>query len=201
LARITGSYLEMIGEMQGESSDLADFLVVAAKLLYIKSRNLIPDIVSEEEEAEIEDLESRLREYQQFKNAARHLEQVLADENRAYKRRAKNENMITFTPPSNIDNGSLFAIFQDLLAKTSDEKPEKTEVRQEQKITIDDKRIHITKHLLKNGKASFRKILGTAATKIDVIVTFLAILEMVKQKEISIKQDDNFTDFSIMSVK
>lgn len=201
LAKITGSYLEMIGEMKGDSSDLADFLVVAAKLLYIKSRDLIPNLANEEEEAEIEDLESRLREYQQFKNAAKHLELVLTYENRGYSRRAKNDNMISFTPPSSLGDNGLFAIFQEILSKTSQEKPVSAEIKQEPKITIDDKRIHITKHLSKNSRISFRKILNQASTRIEIIVTFLAILEMVKQKEISVTQDDNFADFFIMSVK
>jgi segregation and condensation protein A len=201
LARITSSYLEMIGGMQGNSSDLADFLVVAAKLLYIKSRDLIPNMASEDEEAEIEDLETKLREYQKFKNAAKHLELVLADENRGYSRRAKNENAISFTPPSNIDSGSLFAIFQEILEKVKEDTPEKTEIVHEPKVTLEDKRVHITKHLSKTGKVSFRKILSQSSSKIEVIVTFLAILEMVKQKEVSVSQDDNFADFLIMSVK
>ena len=201
LGKITGAYLEMIAEMQGDSSDLADFLVVAAKLLYIKSRSLIPNMESAEEEAEIEDLEAKLREYQQFKVAAKHLEQVLANENRGYVRRGKNENLITFAPPSNLDNGSLFTIFQEILLKAEKETPQQAKIQQEPKMTLEQKRAHIMGQLKKSGKISFRKMLSGANSKVEVIVTFLAILEMVKQKEVSVHQSDNFADFLIMSVK
>jgi len=201
LAKITGAYLEMISGLQGDSSDLADFLVIAAKLLYIKSRELIPNMASEEEEAEIEDLESRLREYQQFKLAAKHLEQVLADESRSYTRRAKNEAVISFTPPPGLDSSGLFAIFQEILGRTEEDKPQAAEIKQEPKVTLEQKRDHIINKLKKTGKASFRDILKSATTKVELIVTFLAILEMVKQNEVRVEQGDNFSDFTIMSVK
>lgn len=201
LAKITGSYLEKISEMEGESSDLADFLVLAAKLLYIKSRNLIPTMATEEEEAEIEDLETKLREYSAYKAAAKHLETVLASEQRSYTRRAANENTVTFTPPKNVDGNELFAIFQEILAKAQEETPQKAEIKHEPKVTLEEKRQMITKHLSKNKKVSFRKIMSKATSKIEVIVTFLAILEMVKQKEVSVEQTGNFSDFEIISVK
>jgi len=201
LATITSSYLAMVSEIEGDSSELADFLVIAAKLLYIKSRNLIPTVATEEEEAEIEDLEEKLREYSQFKAAARHLEQVLAEPVRSYTRRATNENPISFTPPSNLDAGGLFAIFQEALTKAEEVTPVVTEVKQAPKVTLEEKRDHIIKSLKKGGKASFRKILGSAKTKSEIIVTFLAILEMVKQKEIHVEQTGNFADFIIISVK
>lgn len=201
LAKITGGYLERVAEIKGNSSDLADFLVIAAKLLYLKSKNLIPNMETEEEEAEIEDLEARLQEYKQVKAAAKHLEQVLAEENRSYQRRAKNENAITFTPPANINRGGLFAIFQEILDKAKEETPEQTEITPKPSITLEEKRDHIVKHLSKSKKISFRGIMGESGSRMEMIVTFLAILEMVKQKEIRVQQNNNFADFMIMSVK
>lgn len=201
LAKITGSYLELIADIKGDSSDLADFLVVAAKLLYIKSRNLLPNISTQDEEAEIEDLEERLREYQKVKAAAKHLEQVLADDTRSYSRRAQNDSVISFTPPANVDSGGLFALFQEILIRVEKETPEKTELRHEPKVTLEQKREHIMKHLKKGEKVSFKKIMSTAKSKIEVIVTFLAILEMVKQKEVRVAQSSNFADFWVISVE
>lgn len=201
LAKITGAYLEMIADISGDSADLADFLVVAAKLLYIKSKAMIPTVATDEEEAEIDDLEAKLKEYQQVRAAAKHLETVLTDENRSYTRQAKNENVISFSPPSNIGSDALFAIFQEVMAKVNEETPQKAELKQEPKVTLEEKHLFITKHLSKNGKVSFRKILSASRTKIEIIVTFLALLEMVKQKEVQVKQIDNFADFWVMSVK
>jgi segregation and condensation protein A len=87
------------------------------------------------------------------------------------------------------------------LTRVENETPEKTELRHEPKVTLEQKREHIMKHLRKGGKVSFKKIMSTAKSKIEVIVTFLAILEMVKQKEVSVAQSSNFADFTIMSVK
>jgi len=199
LAKITTAYLAMIGEMKGDSSDLADFLVVAAKLLYIKSRNLNPSVATEEEEAEIDDLEDRLREYGKYKAAAKHLESVLAEEKRSYNRRASNDNLVTFTPPTNLDGGNLFAIFQEIINKVEAETPPERELVHERKVTLSEKRDIIKSHLKKSGKISFRKLLGLSASKAEVIVTFLAILEMVKQKEVNIAQESNFGDFTIIS--
>ena len=199
LSKITGEYLNIIADLPGNSADLADFLVIAAKLLYIKSRTLIPGVATKEEEAEIEDLESKLREYSQFKAAAKHLESVLSENTRSFTRRAAAENPISFTPPANIDEAGLFAIFQDILKKIVEEKPQNAELKQKPEVTLEERRDYIVKHLKKTGKVGFRKILGSAKTKIDIIITFLAILEMVKQKEVRVEQTGNFADFTIMS--
>jgi segregation and condensation protein A len=200
LAQITSSYLSMIAEIEGDSSELADFLVVAAKLLYIKSKNLIPSVTTEEEEAEIDDLEARLREYSQYKEAARHLETVLATETRSYARRAANEKVACFTPPKDLDGNTLFAIFQEVLERVEKEdKPATSEMKQEPKVTLEEKRASILVHLKKGKSVSFRHILGQAKSKTEVIVTFLAILEMVKQKEVRVEQSGNFTDFTLIS--
>jgi segregation and condensation protein A len=201
LANITGEYLVKIGELDGDSNEIADFLVIAAKLLYIKSRNLIPTLATEEEEAEIEDLETKLREYQQYKLAAKHLENVLADESRSYSRRGKNEVAITFTPPTNLDNKGLFALFQEILGKAEAGTPKEAVIEDRPKVTLKQRRDHILKHIRKGGKVSFRATLADATTKADIIVTFLAILEMVKQKEVRVEQDNNFSDFMIIGVK
>ena len=201
LAKITGAYLEKIHELSGDSNDLADFLVIAAKLLYIKSRDLIPSARNDEEESEIEDLEIRLREYQKIKAAAKHLEFVLAYESRSFSRKAKNNEVVSFIPPKNINNGELFAIFQEILSRVPEEISDQKEIEQEKKVSLAEKRDHIFTQLKRGKPISFRHVMKNAKSKIEVIVTFLAILEMVKQKEISIEQKNNFADFMIMSVK
>jgi segregation and condensation protein A len=201
LARITGSYLEEISKIEGKSSDLADFLLIAAKLLYIKSRNLLPNISNVEEESEIDDLEERLREYQRYKHAAKHLENILDSETRSYSRRAKNDSRVFFTPPSGLDGSNLFAIFQNVLTQISKDTTEKAEMVCEPKISLEERITYIGLQLSKKRKVSFRNILISSKTKIEIIVTFLAILEMVKQKKVRVVQHSNFADFDIMSVK
>ncbi len=201
LARITGAYLETIGKIEGDSTDLADFLVVAAKLLYLKSKELIPNMESAEEEEEILDLEEKLKEYQRYKQAAAQFDEMLTAENRAFTRRSKTEFAPSFTPPEGIDAAGLFAIFNEVISKAKEDEPEKIEVTKEKQVTLPERREHIMTHLKKHGKTSFRKFLGSVKGKTDVIVTFLAILEMIKQKEIRVVQDDTFADFTIIGVK
>jgi len=202
LSKITSAYLEQFENMQGTSSEMADFLVVAAKLLYLKSKELLPDIKSKEEEDEIEDLEAKLREYSIYKKAAANLESILIDGQRGYSRRAKSESEIIFLPPQDINHQMLFAIFQETLNKL----PEQIEERvitdsPEQKITIEDKKKIIYSLTKKKKTIRFKEILAGAKSKTEVIVTFLAILEMIKQKEIGVIQKESFADILIMGLK
>ncbi len=201
LAKITGAYLEKIGELEGSSSDIADFLLIAAKLLYIKSKELIPGVETVEEEEEIADLEERLREYQAYKKAASHFDGMLSTLNRSFTKRGKPEVATTFSPPKDLDSAGLFAIFSEVMNRVSEEAPEQTEIKTEKKVTLEEKRAEILTQIKKSKKTSFRSILSKVHTKAEVIVTFLAILEMIKQKEIKVEQEGNFADFTVSGVK
>ncbi len=201
LAKITGAYLEKIGEMTGESSEIADFLLIAAKLLYIKSKELIPGVETAEEEEEIADLEERLREYQAYKKAALHFDGMLSTLNRSFTKRGKPEVVTTFSPPKDLDSAGLFAIFSEVMNKAAEEIPEQTEIKTEKKVTLEERRTEILTHIKNSKKTSFRSILASSRTKSDVIVTFLAILEMIKQREIKVEQDANFADFTVSGLR
>lgn len=200
LAKITNGYLERIYVIEAVGEEIANFLVIASKLLYIKSKRLIPDISTEEEEEEIRDLEEKLKEYQKYKNAAKHLEKILKTESRSWNRKAKNEKTPHFMPPKDFDKVSLYKIFQEILQKINEETKEE-EIVEIKRFTLEEKRDHI-KNIIKNSKKiSFRNILDETTSKMEIIVTFLAILEMIKQKEISVTQKNNFADFSIEGLK
>jgi segregation and condensation protein A len=201
LAKITGSYLASISDIKGDSNEIADFLVIAARLLYIKSRDLLPTLANDEEEAEIDELETKLREYQQYRLAAKHLENVLASESRSYSRRGKNETTVTFLPPNNVNGQSLLALFQEILDKAEIDTPREVQLQDEPKITLEQRRDYLLNYVRKNGKVSFRTALANTKTRVEIIVTFLAILEMVKQSEVRVEQNNNFSDFYIYGVK
>jgi segregation and condensation protein A len=198
LAHITDSYLSEIAKMEKAGDEMAEFLIIAAKLLYIKSKQLLPDLKTAEEEAEIADLESRLAEYQRYKEAAGKLSEILAEGNRSYTRKAKNEKIITFLPPEKLSKDKLFAIFEEVLKKLPEEPQE---VIQTTKITLEEKREHILKSIRQKKKISFRELLAGSKNKMEVIVSFLAILEMIKQKEIKVDQTKNFADFVVSRVE
>lgn len=196
LAKITDKYLERVAAIEGNGDEMAEFLLIAAKLLYIKSKNLLPNSKTEEEEEEIADLEAKLLEYQRYKEAAKSLEEILAKGNRGFRRKAKNELAINFLPPKDLNSSKLYAIFQEVISKLEEDKPEE-EVLETPNITIEDKRNLIKSAIKKGERISFRKILFTAKSKVEIIVSFLAVLEMIKQKEIKVSQTKNFADFEI----
>ncbi len=76
ISTVTDQYLAIIAELDQSSEEIADFLVIASKLLYIKSKALLPTIPSEEED-EIEDLEKQLVEYKKYKEAAEEFDKIL----------------------------------------------------------------------------------------------------------------------------
>jgi segregation and condensation protein A len=184
--------------MAGTSEEVADFVVIATKLLYIKSKELLPAIHNDEEEKEIADLEAALLEYQKYKNAASNLESILLEGKRSFSRKVKPEKLKVFSPPKEIDNQKLWSIFLDCLKKIPKELD--GTVIETKKITLEEKKMEIFKKA-KNGRISFKSLFNKLSNKVEVIVTFLAILEMMKQKEIVVVQEKNFSDFSISLVE
>jgi len=83
LAKITNTYLEEIQKIDASSENLADFLIVASKLLYLKSRAILP-VLSPEEEEEIEDLEAQLKEYKKFKELSNQFSEILGKNQRSF---------------------------------------------------------------------------------------------------------------------
>ncbi len=200
LAKVTSSYLEKISEIDGNPSEMADFLVIAAKLLYLKSRELIPHSKTNEEEAEIEDLELKLLEYQKYKAAAKHLGEILNNGKRAFGKRSKSAQEQLFMPPKNINGELLLSIFNEALSRNNNSKHDTIEIDSPPKISIEDKKVLLRNIIKKSHKTSFKNLLKNANNKVEIIVTFLAILEMMKHKEIRVSQNNNFTDFEIISL-
>lgn len=199
LAKITDAYVSQISKLNLSGDEMAEFLLIAAKLLYLKSKELLPNAETEEEETEIADLEARLIEYQKYKEAAKKLGEILESGNRSFARKAKNEQTVTFLPPKDLSHTKLFAIFEEVISKLPEEK--ETEVIQQVKVSLEERRDIILKKIKTQKKISFKHLLVETKTKTEVIVTFLAILEMIKQKEIKVSQNNNFADFTIEGVK
>ncbi len=198
LSKITNSYLSEIEKIQCSSEEMAEFVVIAARLLYIKSKELLPNTETIEDEEEIADLEESLIEYQKYKIAAKRFEEILENNKRSYRRQAITEKIILFSPPKDIDQQKLFDILNDVLAR-NEVKPEgKTIIPQ--KFTLEEKRNEISRKI-KKGKISFIELIKDSQTKTEVIVTFLAVLEMIKQKEVTVEQNKNFADFMLSRVK
>ncbi len=212
IVEITAQYMEYIAEMKRRDLDvLSEFLVMAATLIDIKSRMLLP---SEEKEEEEEDpraeLVQQLLEYKMYKCMAYELKDRQIDAQRVmFKEPTIPEEVLAYEAPLNIDElvsdvtlAKLNEIFRNIMKKQRDKidplrsrfgKIEKEEV------SLEEKMEYLLDYAAKHRHFSFRNLLEEQPGKIEIIVTFLAILELMKMGKIFISQEKTFDDIRIDS--
>jgi segregation and condensation protein A len=203
LVEVTGPFLEYVRQIQREKAEeVSNFLVIAARLMQIKSEALLPRPPEREpgEEDPSTELINQLIAYKKFKEIAQFLRE--RDENglRTYLRIA---------PPPKVE-GKLaedkFSL-QDLInaarhaLRVMEEKESVDTVVRPPKITIQEKINEIRQKLKSSGNASFNGLLGESYTRVEVVVTFLALLELVRRFRIRAVQDDTFSDILIESTE
>lgn len=198
LAKVADQYLEYLkGEEVVTLRNLTSFLSIAARLLLIKSRALLPILEwSDEEEESMDDLELRLKEYKQFREAARKLNIVFTRGQSAHARESFLGTRVVFYPPSGLTAEDLRLHFINVLGEIPlfEILPEK-EIQAV--ITLEEKIIELQRTLTERGEASFSDLIRLGADRIDIIISFLAILEMVKQHVIFVEQKRFFSEIRI----
>lgn len=210
LAKIADDYVAYLRSASDiNPEEMADFLVIAAKLLFIKSKALLPYLYSAEEEEEINELENQLRMYKEFVAASKKIKEIIGGEHWLYvppltnaKNRRAQFNLPVFSPPTKITATVLRDKFltvlenwEEQLAKEQEEKL--ATITLEPKISLDDKIFDIKKLLLDKLRINFSKLLAAAGTKTEIIVSFLAVLELAKQKELVFEQAELFSEIHI----
>ena len=197
IAKVANDYLEYVrGEENISLESLADFVSIASKIILIKSRSILPTLeVTPEEEGEIKDLEEQLREYRKYKEASAQLGRLFGVKvmfSRDYLLGAT----AVFSPPKNVnifDFKKRFLLIIDQIVL-----PEKIpEEAVRDIITLEEKIIELEESLKKKVELSFSQIQDKAKDKIEVIVSFLALLELVKQRLISVEQSKLFEEIKI----
>lgn len=200
LSKIAEEYIEYIkNSVDIKAGDLADFLVVAARLLLIKTKALLPYLHPEEEE-EIKEFEDQLRMYKEFLEAMKKIEAMIGNKKfmfeREWNRQVVLANLKIFFEPKNLTASDLSIVFNDLLNRLQPtEKLE--EGKLERKINIEEKIVAIQRMLLNRIRVGFNKILAGAKSKTEVIVSFLALLELIKQRQIFAAQNELFEEIEI----
>lgn len=213
IVEITDQYLEYIKQLESEDMNvMSEFLLMAATLLDIKCRMLLPKEVNEEgqEEDPREELVQKLLEYKMYKYMSYELkDRELDAAKNYYKQPTIPKEVAAFQPPidydelfSNINLGRLHEIFQATLKRQEDKidpirsqfgKIEKDEINMDEKLEF----IH---HYVQEHKTfSFRKLLEKSHNKMEIIITFLTVLEMMKMGQITIMQEQLFDDIIITS--
>lgn len=215
IVEITKQYLEYVEQMPKDDLNLAsEFLVMAATLIDIKSKMLLPKEIDENGE-EIDpraELVEKLIEYKMYKYAATELRdmQVYAGKS-LYKQPDIPDEVAKYQPPVDLDDllkdvnlTKLNEIFQMVLKRQVDKidpvrskfgKIEMEEVSLPEKIT------YVSKTIKSRKRCSFKQLLEEATSKVEVIVSFLAILELIKIGEIEVHQDNTFGDIYIDSIE
>ena len=190
LAQIADQYLEYLAaERNVTLENLAAFLSVASRLLLIKSRALLPVLVfTEEEEESVDDLEWRLRQYRLFRDAAMTLGTWFGIRNEAYARESFPESQVVFYPPKGLSADDLARHFRSLLGDIPayEEIPEKIV---ERIVSLEERIVHLQNHVTERLETSFAEFSGSAKSKTDIIISFLALLELIKQCFLIAEQD------------
>jgi segregation and condensation protein A len=203
LAQVTDQYLEYISLLEELNAEiLADFLVIAAKLLLIKSEMLLPRPPGapgeEEEEEDVGDeLARQLIVYKKFKEAALELRQREETGFRAYVRVAPLPKLESPLDLGDVSLGDLVeavrrALDVRLLA------PSVSEVVAPITITVAEKMALIEEKLERQRRVSFNHLLAQATSRLEIIITFLAVLELIKLKGIVVQQEHLFGEIVIL---
>jgi segregation and condensation protein A len=199
LANVTDQYLAHLEELQEKSAvEVSGFLVVAAKLIQIKSEALLPrpPVREEGEEDPAETLARQLMIYKEIKNAAQWLQKMEEKGQHTY---------IRLAPPSVIDEeldlqGTTIDDLVEMLKtlyRFEEEAAPITSVVTIPRVTIKNKIRDLILNLRRVESLSYRNLLNKNADKIDAIVLFLAILEMIKQNYALAEQPGLFADINI----
>ncbi len=215
IVEITEQYLEYVNAMQESNLDImSEFLVMAATLISIKAKMLLP---KEEEEEEEEDdpraeLVRRLLEYKMYKYASYELKDMEMDAVRAYyKSESIPEEVKQYKEeidPAEVVGDTTLAmlneIFNQVMKRTVDRVDpirSKFGTIEKEEVRIEDKMDEIRTSVKGLKGINFRTLLEMQASKVNIIVTFLAILELMKVGDIVIRQEELFGDIIIDSLE
>jgi segregation and condensation protein A len=204
LARVTGAYLEYIHVLEQLQVDqVADFLVVAAKLLLIKSEALLPRPPStqpSEEEDVGDDLLKQLLLYKQYKESARHLADREAAGLHTYIRVAPPPKIEAKLDLSNVTVDMLIKAVRNVLEIEPPHPPVGTVVKPFT-LTIRDQMNLIERILRYRPNISFKRMLRRARDRVEIIVTFLAVLELLRRHKVDVVQEQMFGDILIVPIE
>ncbi len=198
LAKVTDQYLNYI-DQSGDiaSEEVADFLLTASKLIYLKSKYLLPNLELEKD-GEADDLERQLKIYRQYYEASKVVNKLWARNRLSYTRQApfKLEQEQGFNPPPNLQLSQLQELFQGILSRIEKivNLPQRIIAKA---VSIAEKIRHIKDLIKSSTKITFSSLLKDKQNKMEAIVSFLAMLELVKQREIAVSQDGLFSELHL----
>lgn len=214
IVEITNQYMEYIHSMETEDLNvMSEFLLMASTLLDIKCRMLLPKEVNEEGEEEDprQELVEQLLQYKMYKYMSYELRDRQVEGDRLmFKDPTIPKEVSDYAEPVDLDSlldgitlAKLNAVFQDIL-KRQDEKIDPIRSKfgkiEKEEVSLADKMNWVEEYAVTHRNFSFRQLLSRQSSKTQVIVTFLAILEMMKTGAIKIEQEHTFGEILITSM-
>jgi segregation and condensation protein A len=204
LAQVTDQYLKHLEEMQDLAPDeISAFLVIAAKLIQIKSEALLPQQSRiREEEADLgNELARQLIAYKRYKEIA----DILAE-----RKELGYQTFIRLSPPEvsvkdtldlgNFGVAELFSLASSIFLKDIERQSINTVVERP-KVTIKDKINQISEHFRNSDELTFKELLGEKYSRLDIVISFLALLELIKGNFIKVVQNEIFDDIKMVREK
>ena len=208
ISKITEDFISTINEWKRLNLVVAgEFIVMASTLMRIKARMMIPRIEVDEEGENIDprtELMQRLIDYKRFRSAADILNNMALEKSAHFKRnlnlsiiREKNDDGLD----SFFKDVSLFDLAK-LFKKAMDDKPVLSPFElNKETVKLEKQKEVILNYFDGEGKLSFNNLLGILKTRLEVIVTFLAILDLVKEGSCALSQADVFSDIQLINLK
>lgn len=208
---ITEQYIQYINDMRDMDLDItSEFIVTAASLIEIKSRMLLPkpkleEVVEEEEMDPRKELVDKLLQYKKFKVVSEFFRERSLNIGRMYgkmpeiiERKNKNENTAEILKGIAVED--LYDIYKKLITVYTSKLNKETVINED--ITVDefrleDKMKYITKIMESKRKIKFSTVIEKCSFKIERIIVFIALLELVKLRTISIMQYENFSEIYV----
>lgn len=202
VSEITSQYLAYMDDLSDLDMDRASsFLTVAAQLLLIKSRSLLPrpPVEEEDEEDPKEALLRQLREYKAFRAAGAELNDRFEEAKKSFTRLP--EDVVLPPQKFELDNATidnLYSAFLDILNRDNEkeEKVDRTQNVRPDTFTVRDRVVHLRTRL-KEGRVRFADLFTDASSRMEKVVTFMALLEMLARGEIHITQGATFAPIYI----
>lgn len=203
LERITRQYLEYLQAFKELNIDVAgEFVVMAANLIYLKSRSLLPvDQQPPEEDAEEDDprwdLIRQLIEYKKFKEAAAHLQVRQLEQEGVFVRKGEGIDaaMMAPLPLGEVGIFQLINAFQNVI-KRVDARENLQEIFGEH-FTVSDKIDWILRRVGDGVPLRFSELFASMASRVEIVVTFLALLELIRLRQVRASQSDPFAEIEI----
>lgn len=190
LAEVTADFIKYIESLENKIAPdaLADFIAVAAKLILIKSKTLLPNLeLSNEDEADVKELETRLALYKQFRNAGDYLRKMWQNNQISFSRSILMNAERAFCPPKNLTDLELLSALANLSVEIQQLLPESQSVKIAL-VSLEEKMEELVKKFNQAPQQQLAQLVANRP-RAEVVVIFLAILHLLKKQLINVDQN------------